>query len=105
MLPYVQFTENFGISLSVMSQKYLKTFRSPDLSGPLGIATEQRCQTRNRVSIYYKVYNLSCNQVGHDLIGRVLSLPNQMEITASICKHVLCDNGTASCSSIDVLMQ
>ena len=63
---------------------------------------------RNQVNpyiLYYKVYNLSCDQVGHDLIGRVQSLPNQIKVTASICKHLLCDNGTATCSGIDVLMQ
>ena len=62
----------------------------------------------NRVNpyiLYYKVYNLSCSQVGHNLIGRVQSLPNRIKVTASICKHVLCDNGTASCSGIDVLTQ
>ena len=34
----------------------------------------------NRVNpdiLYSKVYNLSCNQVGHNLIGRVQSLGNQ----------------------------
>ena len=63
---------------------------------------------RNQVNPYipyHKVYNLSCDQVGHDLIGRVQSLPNQTKVTASICKHLLCDNGTATCSGIDVLMQ
>ena len=48
---------------------------------------------------------MSCNQVGHDLIGHVQSMPNQIKVTASICKHFLCDNGTASCSGRDVLMQ
>ena len=62
----------------------------------------------NRVNpyiLYFKVYNLSCNQLGHDLVGCVQSLPNRIKVTASICKLVLCDNGTASCSGIDVLMQ
>ena len=49
--------------------------------------------------------NSSCSQVGHDLIDRVLSLPEQMKERASICKHILCDNGIASCSGIDASMQ
>ena len=64
----------------------------------------RRCKTRE-YNLYYKVYNLSCNQVGNDMIGRVQSLPNQIKVTASICNHILCDNGTASCSGIDVLRQ
>ena len=54
---------------------------------------------RNRVNpyiLYYKVNKLSCNQVGHYLIGCVQSLPNQIKIIiASICKHVIFDNGSA----------
>ena len=45
--------------------------------------------------LYYKVYNLSCNQVGHDLIDRVLSLPEQIKVAATICKYILCDEGSA----------
>ena len=43
--------------------------------------------------------------MGHDLIDRVRSSPKQIEITASICKHILCDDGSASCSGIDASMQ
>ena len=46
-----------------------------------------RKTTIQQQQLYYKVYNLSCNQVGHDLIGRVQSLPNQIKVTASVCKH------------------
>ena len=53
----------------------------------------------------FKVYNSSCTQVGRDLIGRVKSSPKQIKITASICKHILCDDGIASCSGIDASMQ
>ena len=55
--------------------------------------------------LYYKVYNSSCNQVGHDLIDHVQSLPEPIKITASNCKHILCDDGSASCSGIDASMQ
>ena len=55
--------------------------------------------------LYYKVYNSSCSQVGHDLIDHVKSSPEQIKITASICKHILCDDGSAACSGIDALMQ
>ena len=64
----------------------------------------QRCQTRIRVipySPYYKVYNSSCSQVGYDLIDHVQSLPEPIKATVSICKHILCDNESASCSGID----
>ena len=30
--------------------------------------------------LYFKVYNSSCSQVGHDLIDRVRSLPEQIKI-------------------------
>ena len=49
---------------------------------------------------YNKVYSSSCSQ-GQDLIDRVKSLPKQMKITASICKHILCDNDRAPCSGKD----
>ena len=55
--------------------------------------------------LYFKVYNSSCSQVGHDLIDRVRSSPEQIKITASICKHTLCDDGSAACSGIDASMQ
>ena len=73
-----------------------------------GRGSNQRCKTRIRFNLYilyYKVYNSSCNQVGHDLIDRVESSSKQIKITASICKHILCDDGSASCSGIDVSMQ
>ena len=38
--------------------------------------------------LYYKVYNSSCSQVGHDLPDRVKSWSEQIRITASICKHI-----------------
>ena len=43
--------------------------------------------------LYHKVYNSSCSQVGHDLIDRVKPSPEQIKITASICKHILRDDG------------
>ena len=55
--------------------------------------------------LYYKVYNSGCSQVGHDLKDRVKSSPEQIKITSSICKHILCDDGSASCSGIDSSMQ
>ena len=55
--------------------------------------------------LYYKVYNSSCCQVEHNLIDCVKSLPAQIKITASIYKHILCDNGSAACSGIDASMQ
>ena len=55
--------------------------------------------------LYYKVYNSSCSQVGHDLIDRVNFSPEQIKITASICKHILCDDGSASRSGKDASMQ
>ena len=48
---------------------------------------------------------LSCSQVGHDLIDRVKSSHEQIKITASICKHILCVDGSAGCSGIDASMQ
>ena len=68
----------------------------------------QRCQTCIRVILYilyYKVYNSSCNQVGHDLIDHVQSLPEPIKVTASRCNNILCDDGSASCSGIDTSMQ
>ena len=47
----------------------------------------------------------SCSQVGHNMIDRVKSLPEQIKSTASIYKHILCDNGSAACSGIDASMQ
>ena len=55
--------------------------------------------------LYYKVYNLSWYQVGHDLIEGVQSLPEQIKVTATICKQISCDEGSTSCSGIDVSMQ
>ena len=69
---------------------------------------KQRYKTRVRFILdifYYKVYNSSCSQVGHDLIDRVKSSPEQIKITASICQHILCDDGSAACSGIDASMQ
>ena len=40
-----------------------------------------------------------------DLIDRVKSSPEQIKITASICKHILCDDGSAACSGKDASMQ
>ena len=50
-------------------------------------------------------FGSSCNQVGHDLIDRVKSSPEQIKITASIYKHILCDDESAACSGIDASMQ
>ena len=64
----------------------------------------QRCKTHIRFILpilHYMGYNSSCSQVGHDLIHRVKSSPEQIKITASICKHILCDDGSAGCSCID----
>ena len=55
--------------------------------------------------LYYKVYNSSCSQVGHDLIDRVKSSPEQIKIIASIYKHILCDDGSAACSDIGASIQ
>ena len=68
----------------------------------------QRCQTCIPVIpyiLYYKVYNSSCIQVGHNLIDNVQSLPEQIIVMATICKHILCDEVSASCSGIDASMQ
>ena len=68
----------------------------------------QRCKTRIWYILYIlynKVYNSSCSQVGHDLIDSVKTSPQQIKITASICKHILCDDGSDSCSGIDTSMQ
>ena len=35
---------------------------------------------------------------GHDLVDRAKSSPEQIKMTASICKHILCDDGSAACS-------
>ena len=70
--------------------------------------TIQRFQTRIWVIpyiLYYKVYNSSCSQVGHDLIDCLQSLPEQIKVTATICKHILHDKGSVSCSGIDASMQ
>ena len=52
----------------------------------------------------YKVIQL---KAGHDLIDHALSLhyasmPEQIKVTAVICKHILCDcdERSASCSGI-----
>ena len=39
------------------------------------------------------------------MIDCVKSSPEQIKITVSICKHILCDNGSAGCSGIDASMQ
>ena len=68
----------------------------------------QRCKTRIQFILYipyYKVYNWSCSQVGHDLIDPIKSSPEQIKITASICKHILCDDGSAARSGIVASMQ
>ena len=70
--------------------------------------SDQRCKTRIwfiLYILYYKVYNSSCSQVGHDLIDRIKSSPKQIKITASIYKHILCADGSAACPGIDVWMQ
>ena len=61
----------------------------------LEISLSQKCKTRMwyiQYILYYKVYNSSCSQVGHDLIDRVKSSPDQIKITVSICKYILCDD-------------
>ena len=55
--------------------------------------------------LYYNVYKSSSSQVGHDLIDCIKSSPKQIKITASIYKHILCDDGSAACSGIDASMQ
>ena len=68
----------------------------------------QRCKTRVRFILYilyYKVCNSSCSQVGYDLIDHVKSSPEQIKITASIYKHILCDDGSVACFGIDASMQ
>ena len=68
----------------------------------------QRCKMRFRFILYilyYKVYNSSCSQVGHDLIDCVKSSPEQIKITVSIYKYILCDDGRGACSGIDAMMQ
>ena len=57
------------------------------------------------IFLYYKVDNSSCSQVGHDLIDRVKSSPEQIKIIASIYKHILCDDGSAACSDIGASIQ
>ena len=59
----------------------------------------------SNIFLYYKVYNSSCTQVGHDLIDRVKSSPEQIQITVSIYKHILCYDGSAACYEIDASMQ
>ena len=39
------------------------------------------------------------------MIDCVKSSPEQIKITVSICKHILCDSGSAGCSGIDASMQ
>ena len=39
---------------------------------------------RIRYILYNKVYNSSCSQVGHDLIDRVKSSPEQIKITVQL---------------------
>ena len=43
--------------------------------------------------------------MGHDLIDCVKTLPEQIKIVASICKHSLCDDGSAAFSGKDASMQ
>ena len=48
-----------------------------------GRGSNQRCKTRIRFNLYilyYKVYNSSCSQVGHDLIDRVESSSKQKKL-------------------------
>ena len=88
--------------LGLTSQKSQGTVSLKQLASP------QRCKTRIQFILhvlYYKVYNSSCSRVGHDLIDCVKSSPEQIKITASICKHLLCDDESAACSGIDASMQ
>ena len=39
------------------------------------------------------------------MIDPVKSSPEQIKTTASICKCILCDDGSAACSGIDASMQ
>ena len=59
----------------------------------------------SNIFLYYKIYNSSCSQVGHDLIDRVKFWPEQIKIIASIYKHILCDDGSAACSDIGASIQ
>ena len=68
--------------------------------------SNQRCKVRIRFILYIlyiKVYNSSCSQVGHDLIDRIKTSPEQIKITASICKYILCDDGSAAFSGKDAV--
>ena len=68
----------------------------------------QRCKARIRFILYilyYKVFCSSCCQIGHDLIDPVKSSPEEIKTTASICKCILCDDGSAACSGTDASMQ
>ena len=68
----------------------------------------QRCKTGIRFILYIlyiKVYNSSFSQVGQDLIDRVKTSPEQIKITASVCKHILCDDGSAAFSGKDTSLQ
>ena len=48
--------------------------------------------------------NWSYNQVGHNLIDRLQSFPEQIKVTATICKHILHDEGSASCSGEETML-
>ena len=94
---------NFGLSECNRVRRYMCLFA-------LTSWPDQRCKMGIQFILpvyilYYKVYNLSCSQVGHDLIDCVKSSPKQIKITASICKHILCDDGSTSCSGTDASMQ
>ena len=92
-------------TMSDQGLHYLLTgiFMQNTINKTENIRQKQRCHRRIRVIpytgiLYYKVYNSSCSQVGHDLIDRLQSLPEQIKVTAYICKHILCDDGSASSS-------
>ena len=71
-----------------------------------GACLYQRCKTRFwfiLYIVYFKVYNSSW--VEHDLIDCIKSSPEQIKITVSICKYILCDDGSGACSGINALMQ
>ena len=68
------------------------------------IMRDRRCKTRIRLILHILYHNSSCSQVGHDLIDRVKCSPEQIKVTASICKHILCDDGSAAFSGIDASM-
>ena len=42
-------------------------------------------------------------QVRHDMLDRLQSLSDQIKVTATIYKHISCDEESASCSGIDAV--